>query len=226
MNRLEGLQEFGGNADPRVPCVLLLDTSISMLGPRITGLNDGLQEFQRAVQDDALTKRRLELAIVTFGADGVNVPQDFVTADDFVAPALRVDERGRDGTPMGGAINRAIAMLRERKDKYKTVGLPYYRPWAFMITDGGPNDAGWETAADSLKAEEQAKGVVFFGVGVEDADMNTLRRVSLNPPVMLKGLEFRSLFQWLSNSFKSVSGSNPGDKIALPPVNNWAELDV
>ena len=38
-----GSVEFAENPEPRVPCVLILDTSQSMQGSRINELNAGLQ---------------------------------------------------------------------------------------------------------------------------------------------------------------------------------------
>ena len=38
------------------------------------------------------------------------------------------------------------------------------------------------------------------------------------PPILLNGLQFRALFQWLSASQKAIPKSNPGDQLALPPV--------
>ena len=79
--------EFAANPDPRCACVLLLDTSGSMNGAPIEALNAGLQAFQSDIQEDALAKRRVEIAIVTFGGV-VQTVQDFVSASGFSAPAL------------------------------------------------------------------------------------------------------------------------------------------
>src|SRR5579871_4284817 len=107
----EGL-EFADNPEPRCPCVLLLDTSGSMSGKPIAALNEGLRLFQQDIQQDPLASRRTEIAIVTFGDGGVQTRQEFVTAGQFEAPTL---DAGGD-TPMGSAINRALDLVRVRKD--------------------------------------------------------------------------------------------------------------
>jgi hypothetical protein len=38
--------EFAENPEPRVPCVLIVDTSTSMQGPRIDELNKGLAFYK------------------------------------------------------------------------------------------------------------------------------------------------------------------------------------
>src|SRR5438046_10706326 len=63
---LAGL-EFADNPEPRCPCVLLLDTSQSMAGERITALNDGLQGFRQELLKDLLARQRVEDTIMTFG---------------------------------------------------------------------------------------------------------------------------------------------------------------
>lgn len=217
MHDLDAL-EFADNADPRCPCVLLLDTSKSMTGERIDALNQGLQAFQQDLQKDDLARRRVEVAIVTFGDGGVQVIQDFVTADQFVAPHLTADEM----TPMGTAINRALDMIQGRKTTYKRVGIMYYRPWVFLITDGEPTDE-WQTARIRIRAEEEAKGVAFFAVGVQGAKMSMLTQLSVRPPVSLQGLNFVEMFIWLSRSQQRVSASRPGEQVALEPI-GWGSV--
>ena len=221
MNELE-LVKLAENPDPRAPCLLLLDTSASMKGPPMRALNEGLRTFHEDVMRDELARRRVELAVVSFGYDGVQVQQDFVTVDEWQPTEL---EAG-GATPMGSAIDEGLALLRERKDMYKQAGLQYYRPWVFLITDGEATDE-WQAAAKRIQAEDEAKGLVFFAVGVEEADMGKLMRIATptRPPLKLKGLQFAELFMWLSQSQQKVSHSRVGDQLALPPI-GWAEVDT
>jgi uncharacterized protein YegL len=204
--------EFATNPDPRCPCVLLLDTSSSMSGQPINALNDGLRAFQDDIQEDPLSKRRVEIAIVTFGGS-VQKIQDFVSAGSFVAPILNAG----GGTPMGEAIALGHQLVKNRKAEYKSNGVLYYQPWIFLITDGEPTDE-WQSAAQAVRPEIDAKGLAFFAVGVEGANMQTLSAIT-DRVIKLDGLKFRDLFIWLSQSQKRVSGNKPGQQASLPQVN-------
>lgn len=212
------LVEFAANPDPRCPCVLVLDTSASMDGPPITAMNTGLQVFQADILKNTLAQRRVEVAVITFGANGAEIVQDFVTAGQFDPPKLRAE----GSTPIGDAINLALDLVHERKATYKAAGIAYYRPWIFMITDGQPTD-DWHSAAERVRQEETAKGVAFFAIGVENANMEILSQLSVRAPLKLRGLEFAELFVWLSQSQQRVSASKPGEQVALLPP-GWAEV--
>ncbi|NKB70114.1 MAG: VWA domain-containing protein [Candidatus Latescibacteria bacterium] len=223
------------NPEPRCPVVLLLDTSSSMSGRPIGELNEGLQAFAEAIKTDKLAALRVEVALITFGGQvqavdvqggGGEIPFDagqaFCTVDRFVPPTLSATGR----TPMGEGMRRALELLQGRKDGLKQQALDYYRPWIFLITDGAPNDAGWEEAADQAKVEEERKGVSIYAVGVEGANMEILARFSgERAPLKLKGLAFQELFRWLSASLSSIAHSRPGEQAPLPAV-GWSEADT
>lgn len=201
--------EFAENPEPRVPCVLIVDTSTSMQGPRIEELNKGLQAYRQELLADPLASKRVEVAIVTFGGRVTRLIE-FVTATGFEPPTLQPI----GGTPMGEAINTALDMIEERKASYREHGIAYYRPWAFLITDGEPNDH-WKPVASRIKAGENQKAFCFFAVGVEGASMEVLEELCVRKPLWLQGTKFRELFSWLSNSQQAVSRSSPGDEVPL-----------
>jgi len=205
--------QFAENPENRCACVLLLDVSHSMSGEPLRELQDGLTAYRDSLAADSLARKRVEVAIVTFGGT-VEIIQPFTTPDMFVAPTLV----SKGDTPMAEAVITALDLVQQRKNEYQTHGVGYYRPWIFLITDGGPTDANtrqWPEAISRIADGEAKKRFSFFAVGVEGADFDRLSQLSKREPLKLKGLAFRKLFEWLSSSQQAVSRSKPADEVLL-----------
>lgn len=208
MSALEDSVEFVDNQHPRCPCVLILDTSASMRGAPIEALNAGLVTLRDELLSDRLAKKRIEIAVVEFNSSA-RVVQDFVTAENFEPPTLAASGL----TDMAGGINEALDLIQRRKGAYRSNGVPYYRPWAFLITDGAPT-SDMTDVSRRVCEESRDKRVAFFAVGVEGADFERLKDISPEPK-KLAGLKFRDLFLWLSGSMRRVSQSRVGEMVPL-----------
>lgn len=221
LSKLEDAVEFAENPEPRCPCVLLLDTSGSMQGAPLEAMLAGLEAFRFDLAVDPLAARRVEIAVVAFD-NRIRVVQDFVPPDRFDIPFLNAEGM----THVGAAIEKALDMVEERKARYRAYDVAYYRPWIFLVTDGEPQGEAPDAvqkAVERLRDAEQRKQVAFFAVGVENANMEALSRISVRQPLRLKGLDFREMFVWLSRSMQSVAHSRPDETVKLAPT-GWAEL--
>ena len=216
--------EFLENPEPRCPVALVLDTSKSMAGAPIDELNKGVAAFRADVADDDLAALRIEVALITFGGT-IAVPQAFATADRFDPPPLTAAGK----TPLGGALEVALDLIDRRKAAYRRYGVPYYRPWLFLISDGAPTDGDrCHLMAKRIWRAEAERKLRFLAVGVEGADFALLGRLATpaRPPIRLKRLDFRPLFEWLSMSMRCVSTRVVGselDDLDLAALAGWIE---
>jgi uncharacterized protein YegL len=216
-------ETYAENAEPRCPSLLLLDVSGSMQGEPLKELQAGLEIYRDSLLADSLAKKRVEVAVMTFGGK-VDLLQTFATVDAFTTPQLSI----AGDTPMGQAVVEGIEYLQQHKQVLRTNGVGSYRPWIFLITDGAPTDknsAYWAQAVQKVREGTQNKSFSFFAVGVEGADMECLAELSAQrAPVALKGLEFRKLFEWLSASQQAVSRSSTSDEVPLTSPAGWAQV--
>jgi uncharacterized protein YegL len=194
--------------DQHLACVLLLDVSSSMQNNNaIEKLNEAVVTFKdQCLKDDAL-RRGLDIAIVTFASD-VNILQEFTPVTDMITPVLEANGQ----TSMGVALTTAVDMLERRKAQYKEIGIPYHRPWVFMISDGAPNDE-YAPVFARVNELQQNKKLEIWAVGVPGYEEEILTALTMRVIALDEGLNFASLFEWLSNSLSTKSRSNPGDAV-------------
>ena len=215
--------QFAENPEPRCPLVILADVSTSMYGAPMEALNQGIAVLSDELKRDSLASLRVEVAIITFGSTA-DVVQDFVTADRFEAPTLVANGT----TMMSAGIELALDKIEERKQMYRDNGIEYYRPWLWLMTDGAPTEEQEvvNAASAKLRQAESEKRVAAFSVAVGGADMETLTEISPRRPLPLQGLEFGSMFLWLSQSMSRVSASRTDDEIRLDTdtLQDWAAI--
>ncbi|MGR6919085.1 vWA domain-containing protein [[Actinomadura] parvosata] len=207
-------------AKSRILITLVVDTSSSMshLG-RIDELNAALHGWRRQISAYAHVMRMGEIALVTFGNGHVRVidprgkesgavGQPFVPMTDFDPPRL---EAG-GVTPMVEGIQQALDILGTRKQQLRSSGIPLAnRPLMYLITDGAPTDDQgrltdrWRDLAPVLRKQEEGRHLLFFALGVREADQEVLRGLAPESAYNLGEMEFSKVLQLVSASTEKVA---------------------
>ena len=208
------------NPSPRCPCMVILDTSVSMDGAPIMQLNEGMQHFMQSLQQDDMAACSVEVSVITAGGQVIE-QLPFTTA-------MSIDQishfSATGGTPIGEAVRLGLQRLEERKQTYRKNGVAYYQPWLVIISDGAPTDEWRSSAAQSQGLSQQQK-LVVLPIGVAGADLNVLAQFSAKPALKLDGLKFNEFFEWLSASMSRVSASaSTSSTVQLPPTSGWNSI--
>lgn len=217
------------NTAQRLPLVLVLDRSDSM---RQTGEIDdlnaalpGIEAFFTSPETDPKVRMSVEIAIVSFGSD-VRVhdvrrggaatveagPGAFVEAHEFRAPYLTATGM----TPMGGAMRTAMQIADARVRELRSRGLTSKQPFVWLISDGEPNDAGWEAAArEAIEWSEKKRGQVrAIATGDHERAKPALSRFTNKPVPRLIEARWNELIEFISRVSSNVAMEQPGAEAA------------
>lgn len=215
-----------GNPAARLPVVVLLDCSSSMEGEPIDELNKGVNRFFAEVREDDAAAMSADIAVVAFNTTA-QVAHGFAPAEAYPEP---LEPLAADGlTATGEALELAERLLAEREALYRARGIPHFKPWTILLTDGMPcPDWGWRAPARRFKDRAARGDITYLCVGVGDGiDEETLAELSAAEPgvVRLRNLRFGAFFQWLSASMHdvSVAGTAGEDDVRLRGVAGWAQ---
>lgn len=213
------------NYQQKCLCVLVLDTSGSMnASGAIKELNDGLVQFKKETMQDPVTRDRLEVAIISFNSR-VEIIQEPDILPNIQIPTLQASGQ----TQLVAAIQKAQDVIEERKQYYKSQGIPYYRPWIVVMTDGDPYPAGQDVAGIASQVKNDAKDnkYVFFVIGIGDDIQDTVLQTLATqdyPAVRMDAVKFSEFFTWLSASASVVVNDNAADDshVSTPDI-GWAK---
>jgi uncharacterized protein YegL len=153
-----------------LPVVLLLDTSGSMAEEaKIDVLNEGVQEMIRELRAADAGQGFIALTVITFGGTEAKVIERNVKVRD-----LKLEPLGASGpTPLGHALRIAQALLEDH-DEMPSSG---YTPTVALVSDGQPNDRGWEQSLADFVASKRVQKSSRFALAIgADADRKVLSR--------------------------------------------------
>lgn len=222
-NFTSATQQYEENFEQKCLCVLVLDTSGSMnANGAIKELNDGLIVFKNDTMQDDVARDRLEVSIVSFNSK-VEVIQEPDILPNIQIPTLQASGQ----TQLVAAIKKAQEIVETRKQYYKSQGIPYFRPWIVVMTDGDPYPAGQDVdgIAAVIKEDVLNKKYVFYIIGIgneiQDSVLQTLSTPYF-PAKRMDAVKFSEFFQWLSVSTSVVvnGGSTTGPVKTPSPA--WA----
>ena len=198
------------NFQPRCPVALILDASGSMTGEPIAAVNQALPGLIHDLQLNDLTASRVELAVISCGGEAkLLTPFGPLAALAGNEPKLVASGE----TPLGGAIELALAEIARRQIHYRDTGIAQFAPCVIALTDGHPTDHAWLAASTKLGELARNKGWTVVAVGVgPHADMSALQTITgpALPPLGLASIkDIAALFQWLSCSLQAGTASAP-----------------
>lgn len=210
--------DFGSNDVRRMPVYLLLDSSGSMAGAPIQGVEQGVQLLRNELLSLPQAVEMVHIGVITFAskADQV-VPLTPVTT--FSPPSLSAGGT----TALGGALRKLAQALDNEITPTTADKKGDYKPLVFLLTDGEPTD-DWEPALRTLNSRQEKKvgSMVALGCG-DGVNFDILRQITPNVLAMPDATadNIRAFFRWVSASVKTASvsaaGAASGAGAALPP---------
>ncbi len=204
-----------------LPVFILLDVSGSMMGEKIETVNVALKEMINSFKKIENPKGIIELCIITFGDNKVNIIKPLSKINDQDSYILTA----HGNTPMGRAFKKVAEMIEDKN----VVSSRAYTPTIVLISDGNPTDynalgksvdeiMNWDSLNMIHSGTRSSKTTkLAMGIG-NDVDLNILKAFINNneiPVISAKDNNTISrFFEWvtMSVSVRSLS-SNPNQAI-------------
>lgn len=204
-----------------LPVFILLDVSGSMSGEKIETVNVALKEMINSFKKIENPKGIIELCLLTFGGNKVEVIKPLSKITDQDSYTLNAS----GSTPMGMAFEKVAEMIEDKN----IVSSRAYTPTIVLISDGNPTDYNasgksieeimtWESLNKVHSGTRSSKAIkLAMGIG-SDVDINILKAFINNneiPVISAKDNNTISkFFEWvtMSVSVRSIS-SNPNQAV-------------
>ncbi len=204
-------------------CVFVIDTFKLKNDMAINEVALGIQRILEGFESDETFQKRIEVSFITYDSlseEIVCVTQDPVPISQAVIPSLTATT---DDTSLLKAICMALNVVETTVTWYKSVGIPYYRPWIFLISNGlSLVSCNHDEIANRIKQDTSNKKYVFLPIYTKDAKVPLLQEIESDVPITaLDSLNITDCFKWLSASMGTIVSAEEADLSAEP--SDWMD---
>lgn len=167
--------EFTAQPKRVLPLILLADTSSSMR-EWMGELNTAIRDMLGTLKEQESLKAEIHISFITFGNGGAKLhtaltPVSNIEFNDFTEGGM---------TPLGGALRIAKDMVENRE----IITSKSYAPIILLLSDGEPNDDGWEDEMHRFINDGRSKKCMRMSLGIgRDYDYDVLKSFSSSSEV-------------------------------------------
>ena len=167
--------EFTAQPKRVLPLILLTDTSSSMR-EWMGELNTAIRDMLGTLKEQESLKAEIHISFITFGNGGAKLhtaltPVSNIEFNDFTEGGI---------TPLGGALRIAKDMVENRE----IITSKSYAPIILLLSDGEPNDDGWEDEMHRFINDGRSKKCMRMSLGIgRDYDYDVLKSFSSSSEV-------------------------------------------
>ena len=164
-----------------MPFYLLCDVSASM-SRDIHALNDGVRRLRRAIVVEPVVDDVVQICLMTF-SDTAEIIMPLGQMSEREVPMLRPG----GGTNYGAAFRELARAIGQDRASLSVQGYKIYRPCAFFLTDGMPNDRDWHRTFTNTLTYDRRTGTgmkshpIFVPFGFRAAQEEVLAQLAYPP---------------------------------------------
>lgn len=190
-------------------CVFIIDTFGLKNDIVVEEIKTAIQRILDELQSGETYRERIEIAFISYDCltDEISIFQDIVSICNASVPPLTATT---NDTSLTKALYMALDVVETQVTWYKSVGIPYYRPWIFLISNGmSLLSCNVDEIASRIEQDTINKKYVFLPIYTKDANVTLLQEIESDIPITaLDSLNITDCFKWLSSSEGEVCSSN------------------
>lgn len=198
-------ETLNDNFEQKCLCVFVIDTYGLKNDIVMDEVSSGIRRILDDLESDETSRNRIEVSFISYDCllDDIRIIQDPVPISHAIIPPLISTN---DYASIIKAVYMAMDVVEKRKEWYKITGIPYYRPWIFLISNGlGLLSCNFDEIAGRIRQDAHNKRYAFLSIYTKDAEVSLLQEIGMDTPIMsLDSFNIKDCFQWFSSSMSEI----------------------